>query len=278
MENQNISAQETVETTEVTTNEVDEEVVIAEDDGKEVEQLFTDSEETEDNGESESKTEETEEKEDKPKQSKEKNKEFADKRRAEKAKTEETELRVLKEFVGKNPYTNMPIETLRDVKIYKTMKQIEKDGGDPVQDFHKYAGLEEQKAIDTEKTRTENIKKDVAEFKTAFPDVNLNELSQDKDFVKFSNKLLGKVSLKEVYEAYKDVKDSLKVNAEESAKKEIAKKIAKDNTSAGNLATSGNANAPMYTLEQIGKMSRSEIDKNWKDVEASYNYWQKHKK
>ena len=278
MENQNISAQETVETTEVTTNEVDEEVVIAEDDGKEVEQLFTDSEETEDNGESESKTEETEEKEDKPKQSKEKNKEFAEKRRAEKAKTEETELRVLKEFVGKNPYTNLPIETLRDVKIYKTMKQIEKDGGDPVQDFHKYAGLEEQKAIDTEKSRTENIKKDVAEFKTAFPDVNLNELSQDKDFVKFSNKLLGKVSLKEVYEAYKDVKDSLKVNAEESAKKEIAKKIAKDNTSAGNLATSGNANAPMYTLEQIGKMSRSEIDKNWKDVEASYNYWQKHKK
>ncbi len=278
MENQNISAQETVETTEVTTNEVDEEVVIAEDDGKEVEQLFTDSEETEDNAESETKTEETEEKEEKPKQSKEKNKEFAEKRRAEKAKTEETELRVLKEFVGKNPYTNMPIETLRDVKIYKTMKQIEKDGGDPVQDFHKYAGLEEQKAIDTEKSRAENIKKDVAEFKTAFPDVNLNELSQDKDFVKFSNKLLGKVSLKEVYEAYKDVKDSLKVNAEESAKKEIAKKIAKDNTSAGNLATSGNANAPMYTLEQIGKMSRSEIDKNWKDVEASYNYWQKHKK
>ncbi|MBO5068136.1 MAG: hypothetical protein J6C62_07030, partial [Clostridia bacterium] len=202
----------------------------------------------------------------------------ADKRRAEKAQREETELKVLKEFVGKNPFTNTPIETLRDVKVYKTMKQIEKNGGDPIQDYHKYAGLEEQQAIDSEKTRTENIKKDVEDFRSAYPDVNLNDLNKDKEFVKFSNKLIGKVPLKDVYEAYNSVKSSLKASAEETAKKEIARKIAKDNTSAGNLATAGDAGAPKYSLEQIGKMSKSEIDKNWKDVEASYNYWQTHKK
>ncbi len=271
MENQNISAQETVETTEVTTNEVDEEVVIAEDDKKEVEQVFTDSEETEDK-ESATESEETEEKE-KPKQSKEKNKEFAEKRRRE-----ETELKVLKEYVGKNPFTNQPIETLRDVKVYKTMKQIEKDGGDPIQDYHKYAGLEEQTAIDSEKKRAEDIKKDVAEFRKAYPDVDLNNLNEDKDFVNFSNKLLGKIPLKDVYEAYSSVKSSLKITAEETAKKDIARKLAKENSSAGNLASSGDAGAPMYSLEQIGKMSKSEIDKNWKDVKASYDYWQKHKK
>lgn len=283
MENQKDSAVTTEETATVTTTDVDEDIVLAEDDGSEVDKLFTDTDLDETDGEEEgtTKTEVTDDKdgkEDKPKQSKEKNKEFAEKRRAEKQRAEETELKVLKEFVGKNPYTNEPIETLRDVKVYKTMKQIEKNGGDPIQDYHKYAGMEEQKAIDNEKTRTENIKKDVEEFRKAFPDVNLNDLQQDKDFVKFSNKLLGKVSLKDVYEAYNSVRDGVKANAEETAKKEIARKIAKDNSSAGNLATSGNAGAPMYSLEQIGKMSKAEIDKNWKDVEASYNYWQKHRK
>lgn len=283
MDNQIDSAVETEETTDVTTTDVDEEVVIAEDDEQEVDEEFTDtdSEETDDDGESapeDEKTDDKDGKKDKPKQSKEKNREFAEKRRAEKATREETELKVLKEYVGKNPYTGDPIETLRDVKVYKTMKQIEKNGGDPVQDYHKYAGLEEQKAIDNEKTRTENIKKDVEDFRSAFPDVNLNDLNKDKDFVKFSNKFIGKVPLKDIYEAYNGVRGSLKASAEETAKKEIAKKIAKDNSSAGNLATAGDAGAPKYSLEQIGKMSQSEIDKNWKDVEASYNYWQTHKK
>ena len=278
MENQNNSAVKTEEAVAVTTTEMEEEVVIAEDDGKEVEQEFTDTLEEIAEGESESESDETEKVEEKPKQSKEKNKEFAEKRRAEKQRAEETELKVLKEYVGKNPYTNEPIETLRDVKVYKTMKKIEKNGGDPIQDYHKYAGVEEQKAIDSEKARKDNIKKDVEEFRTAYPDINLNELGKDKDFVSFSNKLIGKVSLKDIYDAYNGVKSSLKVEAEESAKQEVARKIAKENTSVGSLATSGDANAPMYTLEQIGKMSASEIDKNWKEVEASYNYWQTHKK
>jgi hypothetical protein len=282
MDNQIDSAVETEETTSVTTTDVDEEVVIAEDDGKEVDETFTDtdSDETDGDGESESKPEETEEKDskDKPKQSKEKNKEFAEKRRAEKAKAEEAELKFVKEYVGKNPYTNEPIETLRDVKVYKTMKQIEKNGGDPVQDYHKYAGLEEQKAIDSEKARTENIKKDVEDFRNAYPEANLNDLHKDKEFVEFSNEFIGKVPLKTIYKAFCKVKTNLQATAEETAKKEIARKLAKDNSSAGNLATAGDAGAPKYSLEQIGKMSQSEIDKNWKDVEASYNYWQKYKK
>jgi hypothetical protein len=280
MDNQENSAVKTEETTTMTTNEVDEEVVLAEGDGKEVGQEFTDTE-TEDEGEGESESNtETKEKEgkDKPKQSKEKNKEFADKRRAEKLKAEETELKILKEYVGKNPYTNEPIETLRDVKVYKTMKQIEKNGGDPVQDYHKYAGLEEQKAIDSEKARVESIKKDVEEFRSAYPEVNLNELNKDENFVKFSEKFIGKVPLKDIYDAYSGVKNTLKITAEETAKQDLARKLAKDNSSAGNLSATGSAGSPMYTLEQIGKMSKSEIDKNWKDVEASYNYWQKHKK
>lgn len=265
MENQLDSAVTMEETTEVDTNSVEEEITIAEGDEKEVEQEFTDSNEEE----------KVEEK--KPKQSKEVNKEFAEKRRAEKRATEEAELKVLKEYVGKNPYTNEPIETLRDVKVYKTMKQIEKNGGDPIQDYHKYAGLEEQKVIDNEKARTETIQKEVNEFKKAYPNVNLNDLREDKDFVNFSDKFIGKVPLKDIYEAFEGVRKGLKVNAEEKAKTEIAKKIAKEQTSV-KIEASGDANAPMYTMEQIGKMSPKEIDRNWSDVEASYNYWQKHKK
>lgn len=272
MENQVDSAVTTEETTIETTTEVDEDITLAEGDEKDVEDEFTDTD-----SEDESKKDETGSKE-KPKQSKEKNKEFAERRRAEVAAKEEAELSVLKEYLGKNPYTNEPIETLRDVKVYKTMRQIEKNGGDPIGDYHKYAGIDEQKAIDEKKTRTESIKRDVEDFKTAYPDVDLRELSKDKDFVAFSNKLLGKISLKEVYDAYSGVKSGIKTKAEETAKHEIARKLAKDKTSAGNLATSGDANAPKYTLEQIGKMSPSEINRDWTNIEKSYNYWQKHKK
>ena len=280
MDNQIDSAVETEETTDVTTTDVDEEVVIAEDDGKEVDETFTDTDtETDSTDENTENAEEgTESKTEKPKQSKEENKKFADKRRSEKAQKEEAELKFLKEYVGTNPYTNEKIENLRDAKVYKTMKLIHDKGGDPITDYHKYAGMEEQKVVDNEKARTEKIKKEVEEFRTAYPDVNLNTLNQDKDFVKFSNKLLGRVSLKEVYELYSDTKASLKTEAETKAKTEVARKLAKDNSSAGNLATVGDAGAPKYTLEQIGKMSKSDIDKNWKDVETSYNYWQSHKK
>ena len=276
MENENLSAVTTDEAVEVTTTTTDEDIVLADGDDGEVDAKFTDTETEEEVKKTE--TEETKGKEEKPKQSKEQNKAFAEKRRAEKNLKEEAELKVLKEYVGKNPYTNEPIETLRDVKVYKTMKQIDKDGGDPLMDYHKYAGLEEQKALDNEKAKTENVKNDVKEFIKAYPKVDLNELRKDDNFVQFSNKMIGKLPLKDIYEAYESLSGGLKTKAEESAKQEIAKKIAKEQTSVGNLATSGDAGAPKYTMEQIGKMSKAELNKDWDNVEKSYDYWIKHKK
>lgn len=276
MENENLSAVTTDEAVEVTTNETDEDIVLADGDDGEVDAKFTDTETEEEVKKTE--TEETKGKEEKPKQSKEQNKAFAEKRRAEKNLKEEAELKVLKEYVGKNPYTNEPIETLRDVKVYKTMKQIDKDGGDPLMDYHKYAGLEEQRALDNEKAKTENVKNDVKEFIKAYPKVDLNELRKDDSFVQFSNKMIGKLPLKDIYEAYESLSGGLKTKAEESAKQEIAKKIAKEQTSVGNLATSGDAGAPKYTMEQIGKMSKAELNSDWDNVEKSYDYWLKHKK
>ena len=103
-------------------------------------------------------------------------------------------------------------------------------------------------------------------------------MREDKGFVDFSNKMIGKVPLKDIYEAYESVRSGLKAKAEESAKQEIAKKIAKEQTSVGNIASGGDAGAPKYTREQIGKMSKAEINEHWKDVEASYDYWNRHKK
>jgi hypothetical protein len=35
----------------------------------------------------------------------------------------------------------------------------------------------------------------------------------------------------------------------------------------------GDVGAPKYTQEQIRQMSKAEISQNWKDVEESYDYW-----
>lgn len=270
-----ISAQKTdnveVDTTETTT--LDEDVAIAGDD-KETVGEFTDTDQ-----ETGNKTEEGEDgKKEKTKQTKEQNKVFAEKRRNEKAIQEEAELKFLKEYVGENPFTHEPINTLRDAKVYKTMKQIEKDGGDPIQDYHKYAGREEQKAIETEKEREEKIRADVDSFRKAHPDVDLHELQKDEEFKAFSNKLLGKVAMTDIYDSYISLKGEVSAKATETAKEDLAKKMAKDNTSAGNLAATGAVDAPKYTLKQLEKMSPAEIDADWKNVEASYDYWQKHKK
>lgn len=271
-----ISAQTTdnveVETTETKT--LDEEIAIAEGDKTETVEDFTDTDQK-----TGDKPEEGEEgKKEKTKQTKEQNKVFAEKRRTEKAIQEESELKFLKEYVGDNPYTHEPIQTLRDAKVYKTMKQIEKDGGDPIQDYHKYAGREEQKAIETEKEKEEKIRADVKSFREAHPDIDLHELQKDEQFKAFSNKMLGKIPMKDIYDSYITLKGGISAKANETAKEDLAKKMAKDNTSAGNLSASGAVDAPKYTLAQLGKMSKSEIDADWDNVEASYDYWQKHKK
>ena len=120
------SAEETVATTEVDEHaDIDETT----EDSNDVE--FTDSE----NGEQES----GEPKREAKTQTKEQNSENARRRREaerqaelKKVEAETREKAIIEVLNGKNPFTNEPMKDHADVEEYLLMKEIEKNGGDPV--------------------------------------------------------------------------------------------------------------------------------------------------
>ena len=66
-------------------------------------------------------------------------------------KAEETarEKAIIEVLNGKNPYTNEEIKDHADVEEYLLMKEIEKNGGDPLSDFSKYQKEKDKKENET---------------------------------------------------------------------------------------------------------------------------------
>lgn len=224
----------------------------------------------------ETQTEQEPKEEPKPKQSAEENAEFARRRREQEqaeriAKAEESaRVNAIIEAVGTNPYTHKPIEDADDVAHYLLMKRIEKDGGDPIEDFPQYLkkqAREEAEKLKEQETRTLNAKQDVIEFKTKYPNVDLNELAKDNSFDVFSEGKIGNLKLTKIYEQYLEFTNQLntvKLKAQEEA---VISKKAKEIASVGSLATAEDVTAnTLYTLEQLKSMSVEEVEKNWDKV------------
>ncbi len=177
MEDENKTAEETEETSAVggnaDTNQDPEQVNDAE---------FTDST---GEGEAQPKPQET------PKpQTSEQNSENARRRReAEKqaainaAREEARNQAIIETLGGKNPYTNEEMKDRADVEEYLAMKEIEKNGGDPLADFSKFQKQKErEKAAQAEKKAQEEdwYKKDYEDFVTKHPEANVQALIQNE--------------------------------------------------------------------------------------------------
>lgn len=145
------TAQETVETTEVggnaDTDESKEQVNDVE---------FADSEQDKSSEEPKSETKT---------QTKEQNSENARRRREAERQAElkrveaaTREKAIIETLNGKNPYTNGEMKDHADVEEYLLMKEIEKNGGDPLADFSKYQKEKQRKKA--EETAKESEEKD----------------------------------------------------------------------------------------------------------------------
>ena len=102
----------------------------------------------------------------------------------------------IKEAVdGVNPFTNQPIEDDIDVEEYLAMKEIKKQGGDPLTDYSKYhkdKQKEEAKIAEQKLKDEEWIQNDYKDFKSKHPEVNLEKLALDTAFMQFAEELVGK--------------------------------------------------------------------------------------
>lgn len=188
-------------------------------------------------------------------QKKQQNRLNAQRRKEEKAKRDE-ELqkqgynKALKEAVnGINPYTNKPIEDEFDMQIYIEMRELEKQGKDPVTDYADFianktrqtrqAELAKQKEVD-------NAQKDIDSFNKEYPDVDINLLLNDEHFSTFASGKLGNIPLTQVYKDFVQFQSYYEKKAEESSNEKVVKKFARTQSNMGSMKTNSEPKKKSY--------------------------------
>lgn len=272
----------TAETKEVKGAGLDESKV---EDTLEVDDTVNEAEfkETEGDGEETKKEEPKKEepKKEKPKQSPEENAKFARERREaeRKAEIEKARIDAIITAVGENPYTGEPLKTKDDVETYLTMKEIDKNGGDPLnsQDFLKHLKIKQQAEAEkqaAEKQKEEWLQKDIMDFKTKHPGINFDELATNKLFQAVAKGQIGRVPMAEIYEQSL----ALEKEIEERVKQKVARIIANKDATPGSLkGETADGGDGLYTEQELANMSQAQLLKNWEKVEKSYAAIQKRK-
>ena len=144
-------------------------------------------------------------------------------------KTREDEIRKKAFIEGKlsqakvNSFTNSPIRDEYDLEVYETQLELESEGKDPNTDLaeriaslNRKKGLQEQEKTKKEKEQNEKIDKEIMEFKTKYPKININQLLNDPYFKEFSEGRLGvgNMTLTRMYESFNNFKSKFASNDE----------------------------------------------------------------
>lgn len=248
--------------------EVDEDNDSGAEDDEEVE--FDDSEEEE-----EPKKEEV--KEDKPQNEKErKSKNYnAAKERIEARKKKELEQAKRQSYIegvkkstgGINRFTNEKIVDEIDVQIFETMCEMEEQGLDPVEDYHKYAAKierqrrqQEAQALASKEAEQKKIDEEMHDFVESYGQDTVKKILDDEAFAEFSEDLLGNIPIKKIYERF------LKYNAKSEAK---AEKLALEKD-ARRKASSGALGKKEKAVKSFQDMTPEEFHKWSLDIARRY--------
>lgn len=207
---------------------------------------------------------------------------YAEARRAKEreAEIERTRLQARLEAVidatgGINPYTKEKITDEKDVQEFLTMRQIDANGGDPLQDYAKTIKQQMRDAENAAKKESDQRQwyaKDSEDFAAAYPDVNLEHLIKDAGFAKYADGKVGRVPLAQIYRDYQDLVGTIKTEAERKAARTVAQHAANKQATPGSLSGSGEGQAA-FTREQVKKMTPEEVHKNYDKIMESQKYW-----
>jgi hypothetical protein len=194
-----------------------------------------------------------------------KEKELEEKRKRE---LEEVRFNAIKETLGGvNPYTKTKIEDQYDMKEYLTMKEMEKEGLDPLQDYASYLKRKQREAVaeaakkEQTQSREKWVENDRKEFFEKYPDVNLEELFKNDKFKKFAYGKIGNISMASIYEDFKD----LQTEIDKEAKKIATRLVANKQSSPGSLVDTGEQEVD-WSIDDIKNMSPEEVRKNYDKI------------
>jgi hypothetical protein len=153
--------------------------------------------------------------------------------REEKLKKEAFVKGMIEALGGENPYTGEKIEDSADVDEYLMMRELEKQGKDPVSDYHKAV---KQKAKETASQAQEETQRqqEIAEFAEKYPNVDMQTLLSNERFVRFAGKRVGKEPLSDIYADYLSFTSDIEYAAEAKQRAKSAKKKASPGSLTGN--------------------------------------------
>jgi hypothetical protein len=239
-----------------------------EDDGKSKgEDLETKTEEdskTDENSDENAKTQEELEAEEQRKKEEQhrRNEEFKAKRLAkEKKEREERERKIREEaetkgklsLLKQNPYTHEKIEAEEDLKIYEIQKKLEEEGLNPVDDLPKRLAelnrkerLQKEQEEKAKSEQEEKLKKDVEDFRKVYPNVNIEELANNDEYIKYGEKdgRWKRWTMIEVYEGYLAEKERNSAKKKEAMADEKADEVSKKMTKVPSSKSNGGKATP----------------------------------
>ena len=214
---------------------------------------------------------------DKKPQSRVQNAENARRRREAERRRELDEVKnktIIDTLGGKNPYTGGEMKDAEDVREFLAMREIEKNGGDPVVDYSRYAkerARERSAAEQREAQKKEWYENDRADFIAKYPDASLDALIENKSFRIFAEGKVGERPLAEIYESYLAMTGEI----EAEAKKSAAQMVANGKASPGALSGGGQVQSDYITKEQV-KDHRGDakwMEQNYDAIRASMAKW-----
>lgn len=208
-------------------------------------------------------------------QSKEQNSQNARRRREAERRAEIYKARnqaIIDALDGINPYTNEEMKDALDVEEYLAMKEIKKNGGDPVGDYAKIHKQKQREKAEKDKQDAQSQEwyaNDRKDFAKKHPNVDINKLSEDANFVAFAGQRVGKEPLATIYSGYLELTQSIEKNIQNKNKQQLANA----NATPGALSTTGTGESEFFTKEQVQKMTPAEIKKNFEKIRKSQEKW-----
>ena len=203
---------------------------------------------------------------------------------AEAAKAREDALKaqkieMVKALHKSNPWTGETIEDEFDVEELLAMQALADAGEDPMTAYPKHLKQQKKTAAqaakekaDSEAQKQSRAQAGLQEFSEKYPGVNVQELFADEDFIKFAMSALEVVSLTSVYEAYLPIKterDRIAAEQQKAAAMAVNSSVAVGSVTSATPA----ADSEFFTKEQVLKMSKEEISKNYEKIRKSQARW-----
>lgn len=191
---------------------------------------------------------------------------------------------IIETLGGINPYTGEEMKDSADVSQYLTMREIKSRGGDPVGEYAKYHTILErekaQKEAEEEQKRTDEAERkaahdrDVSAFREKYPDVSMQSMMNNADFMAFAKGRVGKDgSIYAVYDAYATAKAAEDARIEQRAREMAAQMQANAKASPGTAVGEASGDPEYFTREQVQAMTQAQVHRNYDKIKKSMKHW-----